>query len=330
MPPYSTGEAYPLRGPRRRDIGHGALAEKALLPVVPPVDDFPYAIRIVSETLSSNGSSSMASVCGSTLALMDAGVPIKAMVGGISIGLVEEDGKYVTLTDILGAEDGHGDMDFKVAGTESFVTALQLDIKSTGIPSGVLRDALMQAKEARLEILAAMRKAIDAPRPELSPYAPRIIVEMIPVDKIGELIGPKGKVINEIIARTETQIDIDDDGRVLISATDGEASEKALKMVRDIVSPPQLEIGMEFEGTVVKTTDFGAFVNIMPGKDGLVHISKLGAGKRIGKVEDVVKVGDRLAVRINEIRPDGKLNLVPATSGDGDAPSGGDSSGGEE
>jgi polyribonucleotide nucleotidyltransferase len=329
MPPYATGEAYPLRAPRRRDIGHGALAEKALLPVVPSADDFPYAIRVVSETLESNGSSSMASVCGSTLALMDAGVPLRDMIGGIAMGLITGDGKAVTLTDILGSEDGYGDMDFKVAGTESFVTALQLDTKTLGISVDILRGALQQARQARLEVLAVMRTAIDKPRPELSPYAPRIIVETIPVEKIGEVIGPKGKVINEIIARTETQIDIEDDGRVLISATSGEAAEKALQMIRDIVSPPQLEVGQEFEGTVVKTTEFGAFVNIMPGKDGLVHISKLSklaGGKRIGKVEDVVSVGDRLPVRINEIRPDGKLNLVPAAV-DGD--SGGDGAGGD-
>jgi polyribonucleotide nucleotidyltransferase len=315
MPPFSTGEAYPLRAPRRRDIGHGALAEKALLPSVPSADEFPYAIRVVSEAIESNGSTSMASVCGSTLALMDAGVPLREMIGGIAMGLVSGDGKFVTLTDILGAEDGYGDMDFKVAGTDEYVTALQLDTKTLGISVDVLRGALKQAKAARLEVLAAMRKAIEKPRAELSPYAPRIIVETIPVEKIGEVIGPKGKVINEIIARTETQIDIEDDGRILISATSGDAAEKALEMIRSIVSPPQLEVGQEFEGTVVKTTDFGAFVNIMPGRDGLVHISKLSklaGGKRIGKVEDVVSVGDRIQVRINEIRPDGKLNLVPA------------------
>jgi polyribonucleotide nucleotidyltransferase len=323
MPPYATGEAYPLRAPRRRDIGHGALAEKALLPVVPSPDDFPYAIRVVSETLESNGSSSMASVCGSTLGLMDAGVPLHDMIGGIAMGLISGDGKFVTLTDILGSEDGYGDMDFKVAGTESFITALQLDTKTLGISVDVLRGALQQAKDARLQILAAMRQAISQPRAELSQYAPRIIVETIPVEKIGEVIGPKGKVINEIIARTETQIDIEDDGRILVSAASGENADKALKMIRDIVSPQPLEIGMEFEGTVVKTTEFGAFVNIMPGKDGLVHISKmsvLSGGKRVGKVEDVLSVGDKLPVKINEIRPDGKLNLVPAeAAGNGEA-----------
>ncbi|MGH7859360.1 MAG: polyribonucleotide nucleotidyltransferase, partial [Candidatus Binatia bacterium] len=299
FPPFSTGEAYPMRGPRRRDIGHGALAEKAVLPVLPSPDEFPYAIRVVSETLSSNGSSAMASVCGSCLALMDAGVPVADVVGGIAMGLVGEDGKYVTLTDILGSEDGYGDMDFKVAGTQDYVTALQLDTKTAGLPSDVLKGALEQAREARLAVLEVMKQALPRPRAELSVYAPRIIVEQIPVDKIGEVIGPKGKVINDIIARTETQIDVEDDGRILISATNSEAAEKALGMIRDIVSPPMLEIGQEFEGVVVKTTEFGAFVNIMPGKDGLVHISKLGRGKRIAKVEDVVKQGDTLRVRIN-------------------------------
>jgi polyribonucleotide nucleotidyltransferase len=311
MPPFSTGEAYPLRGPRRRDIGHGALAEKAVLPVVPSDDEFPYAIRVVSEVLESNGSTSMASTCASTLALMDAGVPLKAMVGGIALGLVAQDGKFVTLTDILGAEDNYGDMDFKVAGTEDFITALQLDTKTTGIPSEVLGHALQQAKDARLQILDAMRKAIAAPRPELSPYAPRVIVETIPVDKIGEVIGPKGKRINEIVAECEVQIDIEDDGRVFIASKDGEGAQRALEMIRAIAKPRPLNVGEEFEGTVVKTTDFGAFVSVVPGKDGLIHISKLGRGKRVQKVEDVVSQGDRIWVRIAEIRPDGKLSLVP-------------------
>jgi polyribonucleotide nucleotidyltransferase len=315
FPPYSTGEAYPMRGPRRRDIGHGALAEKALLPVVPSVDEFPYAIRVVSEVMSSNGSTSMASVCGSTLALMDAGVPLHAMVGGIAMGLVAEDGKFVTLTDILGAEDGFGDMDFKVAGTDTYVTALQLDTKTLGISTDVLRGALQQAKDARMQILAAMRKAITEPRAEMSKYAPRIIMEQIDPSKIGEVIGPKGKIINDIIARTGAQIDVEDDGRILVAGSDGDSAEAALKMIRDIVNPMPLEIGMEFEGKVVKAMDFGAFVNILPGKDGLVHISKLGAlkgGGRVEKVEDVINVGDTLRVKVSEIRPDGKLNLVPA------------------
>ncbi len=251
---------------------------------------------------------------------MDAGVPLHGMVGGIAMGLIAQDGKYVTLTDILGAEDGYGDMDFKVAGTADFVTALQLDTKTLGISTDVLRGAMQQAKEARLQILDAMKQAISQPRAEMSPYAPRIIMEQIPVDKIGELIGPKGKVINDIIARTETNIDIEDDGRVLVSAVDGDKAEAALRMIRDIVNPRPLEIGEEYEGKVVKAMDFGAFVNIVPGRDGLVHISKLSqlaGGKRIERVEDVVKVGETLRVKISEIRPDGKLNLVPVLPGEG-------------
>ena len=311
MTPFSTGEAYPLRGPNRRAIGHGALASKAIVPSLPSEDEFPYAIRVVSEILESNGSTSMAAVCGQSLSLMDAGVPVRDPVAGISIGLVSDGDRYVLLTDILGAEDNYGDMDFKVAGTADFITAVQLDIKLTGVPVGVLAEATQKAKAARLEILKVMSGALSAPRPELNPFAPRIIMEQIPVDKIGEVIGPKGKVINDIIARTETQIDVDDDGRILIASTEGDKAEQALKMIRDIVSPPMLEIGQEFDGKVVKITDFGAFVNVSPGKDGLVHISKLGRGKRIAKVEDVVNVGDELRVKVSEIRPDGKLNLVP-------------------
>ncbi|MGH2759401.1 MAG: polyribonucleotide nucleotidyltransferase [Actinomycetota bacterium] len=309
--PFSTGEAYPLRGPNRRAIGHGALAEKAIVPSLPSEDEFPYAIRIVTEILESNGSTSMASVCGQSLALMDAGVPVRAPVAGISIGLVSDGDRQVLLTDILGSEDNYGDMDFKVAGTADFVTSIQLDLKLTGVPVGVLAEAMQKAKAARLEILKVMHEAIAGPRPELNATAPRIIMEHIPVEKIGEVIGPKGKIINDIIARTETQIDVEDDGRILIASADGENAQKALQMIRDIVFPPQLEIGQEFEGKVVKTTDFGAFVNISPGKDGLVHISKLGRGKRINKVEDVISVGDSLRVKVSEIRPDGKLNLVP-------------------
>ncbi len=314
MPPYSTGEAYPLRAPSRRAIGHGALAEKAILAVLPGVDEFPYAIRVVSEVLESNGSTSMASVCGSCLCLMDAGVPLTDMVGGIAMGLITEGHKVVTLTDIIGAEDGYGDMDFKVAGTDEYVTALQLDTKTLGISVDVLRGAMQQAKEARLEILAAMRKAIDKPRAEMSQYAPRILLEQIPVDKIGEIIGPKGKTINDIIARTGAQIDVEDDGRVLVAGANGESAEQALKMIRDIVNPIPLEVGMEFDGKVVKAMDFGAFVNIVPGKDGLLHISKLAklAGKRVEKVEDILNIGDTVKVRISEIRADGKLNLEPA------------------
>jgi polyribonucleotide nucleotidyltransferase len=320
FPPYSVGETGRVGAPRRRDIGHGALAEKAVLVSLPSADEFPYAIRVVSEVLASNGSTSMASTCGSTLALMDAGVPLKDMVGGIAMGLVVGDGKAVTLTDILGAEDGYGDMDFKVAGTENFVTALQLDTKTLGISVDVLRGAMQQAKEARLEILAAMRKAIDKPRAEMSPHAPRILMVNIPVEKIGELIGPKGKTINDIIARTETQIDVEDDGRVLVSAVAGENADKAVKMINDLVNPVPLEIGQEFDGKVVKITEFGAFVNVMPGKDGLVHISKLGGGKRIAKVTDVLNEGDHIRVRLTEVRPDGKLNLTPVEEVSAGAP----------
>jgi polyribonucleotide nucleotidyltransferase len=263
----------------------------------------------------------MAAVCGQSLSLMDAGVPVRDPVAGISIGLVSDGDRHVMLTDILGAEDNYGDMDFKVAGTADFVTSVQLDLKLTGVSVALLAEAMQKAKAARLEILKVMQGAIPGPRPELNPNAPRIILEQIPVEKIGEIIGPKGKVINDIIARTETQIDVDDDGRILIASTDGDKAEKALKMIREIVSPPMMDIGQEFDGKVVKITDFGAFVNVSPGKDGLVHISKLGKGKRINKVEDVINVGDELRVKVSEIRPDGKLNLVPV---DDEAPSGGD------
>jgi polyribonucleotide nucleotidyltransferase len=254
---------------------------------------------------------------------MDGGVPVRGVVGGIAMGLITEGDQYVTLSDILGAEDGYGDMDFKVAGTDDVVTALQLDTKTLGITTAILREALQQAREGRLHIIGKMKEALAAPREEMSKFAPRIILETIPVDKIGEVIGPKGKIINDIIARTNTNIDIEDDGRVLVSAADGEQAEVALKMIRDIVNPTPLEIGDEFDGKVVKAMDFGAFVNILPGKDGLVHISKLSqlaGGKRIDKVEDVINVGDYLRVKVSEIRPDGKLNLVPVGGGgDGDA-----------
>jgi polyribonucleotide nucleotidyltransferase len=332
FPPFSTGEAYPLRGPRRRDIGHGALAKKAVLVAIPSEDEFPYAIRVVSEILSSNGSTSMASVCGSTLALMDAGVPLRAMVGGIAMGLITEGDKTVTLTDILGTEDGFGDMDFKVAGTEDFVTALQLDTKTLGVSVDVLRGAMQQAKEARLQILAAMREAISEPRAEMSPYAPKIVMEQIPVDKIGEVIGPKGKVINGIIDRTDTSIDIEDDGRILV-AGEGPNVEQAIQMIRDIVDPQPIELGQVFDGKVVKAMDFGAFVNIVPGRDGLVHISKLSqlaGGKRIERVEDVVSVGDTLRVQVSEIRADGKLNLIPVVEGESSGNGDGSGSGSDD
>jgi polyribonucleotide nucleotidyltransferase len=319
MPPYSTGETGRVGSPKRREIGHGALAERAIFPVLPAREEFPYAIRQVSEAISSNGSTSMASVCASTLGLMHAGVPLRAPVAGIAMGLIsdEVDGKteYVSLTDILGAEDAFGDMDFKVAGTKEFVTALQLDTKLDGIPSDVLAGALNQAKDARLTILSVMEKAISAPG-EMSPYAPRIITMKIPVDKIGEVIGPKGKVINQIQDDTGADIAIEDDGTIFIGATDGPSAEAARTAIAGIATPTMPEVGERFLGTVVKTTNFGAFVSLVPGKDGLLHISKLRAlagGKRVENVEDVVKVGDKIQVEIGEIDDRGKLSLVPVT-----------------
>ena len=311
FPPFSTGEVGFLRGPRRREIGHGALAERALVPVIPDEDEFPYTLRLVSDVLESNGSTSMASVCASTLSLMDAGVPIKAPVAGIAMGLIAEDGEFVTLTDILGAEDALGDMDFKVAGTRDFVTALQLDTKVTGLPAEVLAGALKQAREARLFILDRMLETIPRPREVISAKAPRVFTLQIPVDKIGEVIGPKGKRINEIIALTGADIDIEDDGRVFIGARDAQSAERAMEMIEAIVNPRLPEVGERYEGTVVKTTTFGAFVNILPGRDGLVHISKLGRGRRLSAVEEAVKVGDRLTVEVQEIDAMGKISLRP-------------------
>jgi polyribonucleotide nucleotidyltransferase len=321
FPPYSTGETGFMRGPKRREIGHGALAERALLPVLPPKDEFPYAIRTVSEAISSNGSTSMGSVCASTLSLLAAGVPLKAPVAGIAMGLVYEGGDYGVLTDILGAEDAYGDMDFKVAGTREYVTALQLDTKLEGIPSDVLARALNQARDARLEILDVMNEAIDGPA-EMSPFAPRILIEKIPVDKIGEVIGPKGKVINQIQADTGADLTIEDDGTIYIGATDGLKAEAALQAIRQIVSPQMPQVGERFLGTVVKTTAFGAFVSLTPGKDGLIHISKLGKGKRLAKVEDAVNVGDKLQVEILEVDQRGKisLGLVDNAAPSADAP----------
>ncbi|MGY4709908.1 polyribonucleotide nucleotidyltransferase [Mycolicibacterium sp. CBM1] len=313
FPPYSTGETGRVGSPKRREIGHGALAERALMPVLPSVEEFPYAIRQVSEALGSNGSTSMGSVCASTLALLNAGVPLKAPVAGIAMGLVSDqiDGetRYVALTDILGAEDAFGDMDFKVAGTKDFVTALQLDTKLDGIPSQVLAGALSQAKDARLTILEVMAEAIDAPD-EMSPYAPRVTAIKIPVDKIGEVIGPKGKMINSITEQTGASISIEDDGTVFVGATDGPSAQAAIDMINAIANPQLPKAGERFLGTVVKTTDFGAFVSLLPGRDGLVHISKLGRGKRIAKVEDVVKLGDKLRVEIADIDNRGKISLV--------------------
>ncbi|HEX2030186.1 MAG TPA: polyribonucleotide nucleotidyltransferase [Actinomycetota bacterium] len=301
FPPFSTGETGFMRGPKRREIGHGALAERALVPVIPSEDDFPYALRLVSDVLMSNGSTSMASVCASTLSLMDAGVPIKAPIAGIAMGLIAEGGEFVTLTDILGAEDALGDMDFKVAGTRDFITALQLDTKISGLPTEVLSGALKQAREARLHILDRMLEALPEPR-ELSAKAPRVLMKQIPVDKIGEVIGPKGKRINEIIAMTGADIDIEDDGRVFIGSREAESAERAVQMIDEILNPRMPEIGERFKGKVVKTTTFGAFVNIMPGTDGLVHISELRReGKRVESVEDVVNVGDELDVVVVKI-----------------------------
>ncbi|MBU9764614.1 polyribonucleotide nucleotidyltransferase [Mycobacterium sp. TNTM28] len=313
FPPFSTGETGRVGSPKRREIGHGALAERALVPVLPSVEEFPYAIRQVSEALGSNGSTSMGSVCASTLSLLNAGVPLKAPVAGIAMGLVSDqvggETRYVTLTDILGAEDAFGDMDFKCAGTKDFVTALQLDTKLDGIPSKVLAGALAQAKDARLTILDVMAEAIDAPD-EMSPYAPRITTIKVPVDKIGEVIGPKGKMINSITEETGASISIEDDGTVFVGASNGEAAQAAIDKINAIANPQLPKIGERFLGTVVKTTDFGAFVSLLPGRDGLVHISKLGRGKRINKVEDVVKVGDKLRVEIADIDNRGKISLV--------------------
>ncbi|MGB3439441.1 MAG: polyribonucleotide nucleotidyltransferase [Actinophytocola sp.] len=314
FPPFSTGETGRVGSPKRREIGHGALAERALVPVLPKRDEFPYAIRQVSEALSSNGSTSMGSVCAATMSLLNAGVPLKAPVSGIAMGLVsdEVDGetRYVALTDILGAEDAFGDMDFKVAGTKEFVTALQLDTKLDGIPSDVLAGALKQAKDARFTILEVMAEAISSPD-DMSPYSPRVTSVKIPVDKIGEVIGPKGKMINSITEQTGADISIEDDGTIYVGAADGPSAEAAIGLINAIANPQLPKIGERFLGTVVKTAAFGAFVSLLPGKDGLVHISKLGNGKRIGKVEDVVKVGDKLRVEIADIDQRGKISLVP-------------------
>ncbi|WP_026531401.1 polyribonucleotide nucleotidyltransferase [Arthrobacter sp. H41] len=320
FPPYSTGETGRVGSPKRREIGHGALAERALMPVLPSREEFPYAIRQVSEALSSNGSTSMGSVCASTLSLLNAGVPLRALVAGIAMGLVsdEVDGqtRYAALTDILGAEDAFGDMDFKVAGTSEFVTAIQLDTKLDGIPASVLAAALKQAREARLHILGVLEAAIDTPD-ELSEFAPRIISVKIPVDKIGEVIGPKGKMINQIQEDTGADISIEDDGTVLIGATDGSSAEAARAAVNAIANPQVPEIGERYLGTVVKTTTFGAFVSLTPGKDGLLHISelrKLSGGKRVDNVDEVVSVGQKVQVEITKIDDRGKLSLSPVVA----------------
>jgi polyribonucleotide nucleotidyltransferase len=306
FPPFSTGEARPLRGPRRRDIGHGALAERALLPVVPKSDEFPYTIRLVSEVLSSNGSSSMASTCASSLSLMDAGVPIKAAVGGIAMGLMSDGDNYVILSDIQGAEDHMGDMDFKVTGTAEGITALQMDIKIAGLSQEIMREALEQAREGRLFILGKMAEAIEAPREATSPFAPRITIVKINPEKIGTVIGPGGKMIRKIVEETGAQIDIEDDGSVFISAPDGPSGLRAEEIVRGLTEEP--EVGKIYTGKVVRTAAFGAFVEFMPGQDGLVHISQL-ADYRVPSVEDVVQVGDEVMVMVIDIGPDGKVRL---------------------
>ena len=320
FPPFSTGETGRVGSPKRREIGHGALAERALVPVRPSREEFPYAIRQVSEALSSNGSTSMGSVCASTLSMLNAGVPLKAPVAGIAMGLVSDqvDGetRYAALTDILGAEDAYGDMDFKVAGTSEFVTAIQLDTKLDGIPASVLAAALKQAREARLHILGVLEAAIDTPD-ELSEFAPRIISVKIPVDKIGEVIGPKGKMINQIQEDTGADISIEDDGTVLIGATDGTSAEAARSAINAIANPQVPEVGERYLGTVVKTTTFGAFVSLTPGKDGLLHISelrKLAGGKRVDNVDDVVSVGQKVQVEITKIDDRGKLSLSPVVA----------------
>ncbi len=325
FPPYSTGETGRVGSPKRREIGHGALAERALIPVLPAREDFPYAIRQVSEALGSNGSTSMGSVCASTMSLLNAGVPLKAPVAGIAMGLISEGGEYVTLTDILGAEDAYGDMDFKVAGTKDFITALQLDTKLDGIPASVLGAALQQARGARLTILEVMLSAIDTPD-EMAPTAPRVISIKIPVDKIGEVIGPKGKMINSIQDDTGADITIEDDGTIYIGATDGPTAEAARSAINAIANPQLPEIGERYLGTVVKTTNFGAFISLTPGRDGLLHVSKMKAlagGKRVANPEDVVSVGQKLQVEITEIDQRGKISLSPiAPEGDGEAGAG--------
>lgn len=320
FPPYSTGETGRVGSPKRREIGHGALAERALTPVLPSREEFPYAIRQVSEALGSNGSTSMGSVCASTLSLLNAGVPLRAPVAGIAMGLVSDEvngeTRYAALTDILGAEDALGDMDFKVAGTSEFVTAIQLDTKLDGIPASVLAGALTQAREARLHILEVINAAIDAPD-EMSDYAPRVISVQVPVAKIGEVIGPKGKMINQIQEDTGTDISIEDDGTVYIGATDGPSAEAARAAINAIANPQVPEVGERYLGTVVKTTTFGAFVSLTPGKDGLLHISelrKLNDGKRVDDVEDVVGVGQKVQVEISKIDDRGKLSLVPVVA----------------
>jgi len=337
FPPYCTGETGFMRGPKRREIGHGALAERALVPVIPDFEDFPYTYRLVSEVMASNGSSSMASVCGSSLSLMDAGVPIAAPVAGIAMGLIHEGDQYIPITDILGAEDAMGDMDFKVCGTSDFVTALQMDTKIDGIPADVLAAALQQALEARMQVLENMASAIAEPRAEVNENAPRIVSIEVPIDKIGEIIGPKGKVINAMQAETGADISVDDDGMVgtvSIASSNRDAVAEAERQIKLILDPPTPEMGETYQGRVVNITNFGAFVNIMPGRDGLVHISKIGGKRRIDKVEDELSLGDTIEVIVEDIDPNGKISLMPAEfadelQGGGDDKSSGDNGGGD-
>ena len=310
FPPYSTGEAYPMRGPKRREIGHGALAEKALVPVIPPKIDFPYTIRVVSEAISSNGSTSQASVCASSLSLMAAGVPIREHVAGIAMGLISKDDTYVTLTDILGAEDALGDMDFKVAGTRNVITALQLDMKIEGLPSDVLRGALNQAMDARHHILDIMEDTISEPAESLSGNAPRLETIELPKDKIGEVIGPKGKNIRKIEEETGCSVEIDDDGILTLGSTEEDAITAGKEMVMLIIDPPEAEVGAEYDGEVVSVATYGAFVNILPGRDGLLHVSKFHSSKRVNNTEAVVKNGDKIKVKVDSIE-NGKVSLSP-------------------
>ncbi|HEC77604.1 MAG TPA: polyribonucleotide nucleotidyltransferase [candidate division WOR-3 bacterium] len=307
FPPFATGEVRPMRGPGRREIGHGALAERAIVPVLPSEESFPYTIRVVSNILESNGSSSMATVCGSSLSLMDAGVPIKTAVAGISIGLIKEGNEYVLLTDIVGDEDHYGDMDFKVAGTANGITAIQLDLKIAGLDMEILTKGLTRAKDARMKILQMMNSTISAPRKEISQYAPKNIVFSIPKDKIGEVIGPGGKIIRKIIADLDVTIDIEDDGKVTISGTNAHNVDQAQEKIRSLVQ--EVEVGKTYIGKVKRITNFGAFVEILPGKEGLVHISKL-SRQRVRKVEDVVKVGDEIIVKVHQIDDQGRINLI--------------------
>lgn len=306
FPAYSVGEARPSRGPGRREIGHGALAERALVPVLPSKEEFPYAIRVVSEVLSSNGSTSQGSVCGSTLSLLDAGVPLKDMVAGIAMGLIKHDDKVAVLSDIQGMEDHLGDMDFKVAGTEKGITAIQMDIKIAGIDKEILTRALTQAKAGRIHILNEMRKTISAPKPELSKYAPKIITMNINPDKIRDVIGPGGKVITKIIEETGVKIDIEQTGEVFIAGIDADMIKLAQKKINDIVA--EAEVGQTYTGKVTRIMNFGAFVEILPGKEGLLHISHI-AHERVAKVEDVLNIGDEVEVKVTEIDEKGRVNL---------------------